>query len=187
VSLEVQEREAPNPRMRGPAVRISLLSLSAGTGLQITVSAEDVRTWEVNQAVRWGTTSLPVLFVDLPLAVRIAREKGMQRAVGNASLRVWAPPGAPPVVAWMVGGKTVNAVTGQIIDFDVTGYIARYNAQWQRAAESLSMLLRSIQPPNSSSSAWEDPWAKAAAAYCSSVSVPTGGQREGMLPGQVCK
>ena len=167
VSLEAQERKAPNPRMRGPAVRIFLLSPSAGTGLQVTVTAEDIRTLEINQTVRWGTASLPAVFLDLPVAVRIAREKGMKRSVDNASLRVWAPSGAPPVLAWMVGDKTVNAVTGEIIDFDVTGYIAGYNAQWQRAAESLRMLQRSTQPSSSASSVWEDPWAKAAAAYCS--------------------
>jgi hypothetical protein len=153
----------------------------------VTVTTGGMSTSEFNQAVRWGTASLPVLFVDLPVAVRIAREQGMQRAVGTASLRVWAPSGAPPVLAWMLGDKTVNALTGEIIDFDVTGYIASYNAQWQRAAESLRMLLRSTQPPNSSSSVWEDPWPSAAAAYCASISVPTGGQREGILPGQVCK
>jgi hypothetical protein len=40
----------------------------------------------------------------------------------------------------MVGDKTVNAATGEIIDFDVTGYIAAYNAQWKRAAEGLRAL-----------------------------------------------
>jgi hypothetical protein len=186
VSVEAQERTGPNPRMRGPAVRIFLLSPSAGTGLQATVTAEEIRTLEINQTVRRGTASLPVLFLDLPVAVRIARENGMKRRVDNASLRVWAPSGAPPVLAWMVGDKTVNAVTGEIISFDVTGYIAGYDAQWQRAAESLRMLWRSTQPSSSGSSVWEDPFAKAAAAYCASISVPTGGQREGMF-GHVCK
>jgi hypothetical protein len=66
--------------------------------------------------VRWGTTSLPRLFVDLPRAVSIARENGMQRPAHGASLRVWAPNGATPVLAWMVGDKTINAATGEIID-----------------------------------------------------------------------
>ena len=121
VSLQFEHRDAPNPVMRGPAVRISFLSPSAGTGLFVTVTTDGTHTSEVNQPVNWGKVSLPPVFVDLPVAVRIARQNGMQGPVNRAHLNIWSPGGAPPVLAWLVGDKTVNGATGEIIDFDVTG------------------------------------------------------------------
>jgi len=150
VSIRFTERDAPNPTMRGPEVRISFFSPSAGTGLLVTVTANDMRTFPFNQPVNWGKMPLPPVFVDLPAAVRIARENGMKGPVSRADLNIWSPSGAPPVLAWMVGDKTVNGVTGEIIDYDVTGYIASYNAQWERAAKSLRALLRYARGGSSS-------------------------------------
>lgn len=143
VAIEFQHRDAPNPAMRGPEVRLSFLSPSEGTGLNVTVTEGSARTFAHNQRVNWGTLALPPLFLDLPAAVRIARKNGMKGSVNRANLRIWSPPGAPPVLAWMVGDKTVNGTTGEIIDFDVTGYIARYNAQWDHAAQGLRTLMGS--------------------------------------------
>jgi hypothetical protein len=150
VALEFKHLDVPNPAMRGPEVRVSFLSPSEGTGLFVTVSASGTRTFEFNQRVNWGTISLPPVFVDLPAAVRIARKHGMTGTANGASLRVWSPSGAPPVLAWMVGNKTVNGATGEIIDYDVTGYIASYNAQWERAARGLRMLMRGARGGSSS-------------------------------------
>jgi hypothetical protein len=186
VALEFEYREAPNPSMRGPAVRILLLSPSAGTGIQAMVTADGLRMTEVDRAVTWGTSAIPSIFLDLPAAVGVARANGLQSAVRSANLRVWSPPGAPAVLAWMIGDKTVDAATGQLIGFDVTGYVDRYNAEWQRAAQSLSRLVESTRPKEEPYR-YEDPWAAAAAGYCASISVPTGGEREGMLPGLVCR
>jgi hypothetical protein len=151
VSIRFTERDAPNPTMRGPEVRISFFSPSAGTGLLVTVTANGMRTFAFNQSVNWGVLSLPPVFVDLPAAVRIARENGMKGPVGGADLRIWSPSGAPPVLAWMVGDKTVNGVTGEIINYDVTGYITSYNAQWEHAARGLRALLRYARGGSSSS------------------------------------
>jgi hypothetical protein len=152
VSLKFEHRDAPNPTMRGPAVTISFFSPSEGTGLLVTVTADGARTFEFNQAVNWGAVSLPPVFVDLPAAVRIARKNGMKGPVNRASLNIWSPGGAPPVLAWMVGDKTVNGATGEIIGYDVTGYIERYNAQWEHAAKGLRALMRSARGGSSSSS-----------------------------------
>jgi hypothetical protein len=156
VALEVQNRDGPNPRMRGPEVRISFLSPSSGYGLFAIVTADGLRTSPVNQAVRWGTASLPPLFIDLPAAARFARKNGMTGPIDRASLRVWNPSGTAPVLAWMVGNRTVNGLTGEIIDFDVTGYIERYNADWKRAADALRALTQSMQ--SSKVDPWEDNW-----------------------------
>jgi hypothetical protein len=49
-----------------------------------------------------------------------------------------------------VGNKTINGASGEVIDYDVTGYIASYNAQWERAARSLRALLRNVRGGGSS-------------------------------------
>jgi len=134
----------------------------------VTVTTDGTHTSEVNQPVNWGKVSLPPVFVDLPVAVRIARQNGMQGPVNRAHLNIWSPGGAPPVLAWIVGDKTVNGATGEIIDFDVTGYVKSYNAQWERAAKGLRALMRSAQ--GGSSNNWDgatvDPIAAAVEAYC---------------------
>ena len=97
------------------------------------------------------------MFIDLPTAVRKARENGMQGTVGRARLAVHHPPGAPEILAWMISpsageGRTVEGTSGGIIDFDVTGYIAAYNAQWEEAARRLQGMLRMLAPQGSGSS-----------------------------------
>jgi hypothetical protein len=158
VWLEYQHVDAPNPAARGPQVRIAFLSPGAGTGMELTVRGSEVRTFEFNQPVNWGTTPLPPVFVDLPAAVREARENGMEGAVGRARLAVHHPPGAPEILAWSISpsageGRTVDGTTGAIIDFDVTGYIAAYNAQWEEAARRFRAMLRMLAPRSAGSSA----------------------------------
>lgn len=161
VALEFEHRDAPNPTMRGPQVRMSFLSPSNSTGLFVTVTANGAQTFEVNQPRAWGTASLPPVFVDLPAAVRSAREQGMKSPVNRASLKIWSPSGAPAILAWMVGGKTINGANGEIIDFDVTGYIASYNVQWERAARGLRALLQSTRGGASSGSEGDFPFPNA--------------------------
>lgn len=186
VSLEFEYRDAPNPSMRGPTAVIQFFSADTGTGLRAIATPQGLQTSPVNQQVRWGTRSLPVLFLDLPEAVRVARQSGLSSGpVSRATLRVWAPPGAPPIVAWMIGNRTVNAATGDIIPFDVTGYVASYNAAWQRASAALEALIRRTQPrPNADP--YSDPWSQVFTDYCYGRSVPTGGQVE-PFPGVVCR
>ena len=49
-------------------------------------------------------------------------------------------------------GRTVEGTSGAIIDFDVTGYIAAYNAQWEEAARRFQGMLRMLAPQGSGSS-----------------------------------
>lgn len=159
VSLEFQHFDAQNPKLtKGPRVVFSFSSPSEGAGLKLTVTTTDVSTFAFSQPVNWGGVSLPPVFVDLPAALRIARENGMKGPLGSARLRIYSPSGAPPVLAWMVHsssaghGRTVNGATGEIIDYDVTGYIAAYNAQWERAAKGLRALTRNARGGSSSGS-----------------------------------
>ena len=150
VSLKFEDRNAPNPKMRGPEVTISFFSPASGNGMLVRVTSDGPRTSEFNQIVNWGRLPLPPVFVDLPAALRIARNNGMKGLADRARLDIWNPSGAPPVLAWMIGDKTVNGATGEMIDYDVTGYIARYNAQWQHAAKGLLALMRAAQGGRSS-------------------------------------
>ena len=154
VSLEAQHREAPNPTMRGPAVRISFLSPSAGTGLLVMVTADGARTFEFNQTVNWGRCPCRQCSWTCPQAVTHCAQKRHERPGQSRQPKIWSPSGAPPVLAWIVGDKTVNGATGEIIDFDVTGYIKSYNAQWEHAARGLRALMRSAQGGSSSSSSF---------------------------------
>lgn len=56
------------------------------------------------------------------------------------------------------GGRTLNGATGELIDYDVTGYVAEYNAQWERAAKGLRALFRSARTHRSSSSTSSSGW-----------------------------
>ena len=148
VALNFEELDVPNPDMRGPQVKISFLSRSTAGGFQITVNRKGSSTFEFRQRVNWGTQPLPPVFVDLPAANQIARKHGMRGLLKSADLRVWNPSRKSPILAWMVhpagaSGKTLNGANGELIEFDVTGYIDSYNAQSERAARALRALLHS--------------------------------------------
>ena len=120
VMVEFEQRDAPNPSMRGPQVRIAYRSPSDGAGQWIYVTPADARRVEVRQRPNWGQLSVPPTFVDLPVAVTKARAHGMQGPVSGALLRIWTPTGQA-IAAWMISvkggrGRTVDATTGAIID-----------------------------------------------------------------------
>jgi hypothetical protein len=80
--------------------------------------------------------------------------------------------------------KTVNAVTGEIIGFrrdrlhcGLQRAVAAHGRKSSHAVEEHGRQLQRVGRA----------MGKAAAAYCASISGPTGGQKEGMLPGQVYK
>jgi hypothetical protein len=183
VSIDFDYRDAPNPSMRGPAVVILFVSPSAGTGLRATVTPQGLQTSPVNQQVRWGTRSLPVLFVDLPDVVRIARQSGLTSGpISRASLRVWPPSGAPPVAAWTIGNRTVNAATGDIITFDVTGHVASYNAGRPPRSKLSSGARSLVAAPTSTTTR-----GRKCSPTIAMVFVPTGGKVEGIFPGVTCQ
>jgi len=144
VSLEYRWIFAPNPAVRGSEVRIYFVSPADGAGEMITVRASGSTRFESRQ-VNWGKDELPMVFVDLPAALRIARANGLEGPLERALLRTWRP-GSEPILAWSLttrkGGRSVDAGTGTILEGDLTGYIASYNADWDRAAKGLQRLLR---------------------------------------------
>ncbi len=148
VSINFEDLDVPNPDLRGPQIKVSFLSPSTEGGFQITVNRKGSSTFEFRQRVNWGTQPVPPVFVDLPAVLQIARNHGLKGSLTRADLRVWNPSRKAPILAWMVhpagaAGATINGANGEIITFDVTGYIDAYNAQAERAARALRALLHS--------------------------------------------
>jgi hypothetical protein len=145
VGMTFEDLNAPNPAMRGPQIKVSFLSPATENGFQITVNQQGSSTFEFRQRVNWGTQPVPPVFVDLPAVIERARRHGMNGSLSRADLRVWNPTRTAPILAWTVrvgaAGQALNGANGEIIDFDVTGYIAAYNAQAERAARALRALL----------------------------------------------
>lgn len=150
-SIDFKQIDAPN--MKGPEVRISFVSPYQYIGMMLIITEKGAQTHEYKDLPEWNGISLPVIFVDLPAALNIARKSGMKGPLKKANLRIWNPNDAPPVLAWILqsstaSGKTVDAATGAIIEFDVTGYIDQYNNQWEQAAQGLRRIMEKSSPSN---------------------------------------
>lgn len=145
VGMTFEDLNVPNPALRGPQIKISFLSPATEAGFQVTVTEQGSSTYEFRQRVNWGTQPVPPVFVDLPAVLQRARGRGLTGPLKRADLRVWNPTRTAPILAWsvLVGskGQAVNGANGELIDFDLTGYIATYNAQAERAARALRALL----------------------------------------------
>jgi hypothetical protein len=77
--------EVDRTRYEAFYVKMSFISPSTGSGLAIEVLPFEVTTRGV-KSVNWGTRPLPQNFVDLPRAVKIARENGGNGAITRAKL-----------------------------------------------------------------------------------------------------
>lgn len=142
--VEIEYAHQDNWRYVGPEVELRFYSPAEGTGFQVSVTTEGVSTHAFDRAVSWGREALPMTFVDLPSALHVARQHDFAGPLKRADLRTWSPAGSAPLLAWRLsnerGGRTVDAANGDLITFDVSGYKAAYNMQWQRAAEGLRQL-----------------------------------------------
>ena len=97
----------------------------------------------------YGTAPLPPRFIDLAQAAATARQHGM-KAMNAADLRVFAPDGRPPVLAWQMrdssGAWYVDALSGALLVGDVSGDRAYLEAEWQRAAAGMRSFMNSLNP-----------------------------------------
>lgn len=83
-------------------------------------------------------------FLDLPAIMREAYKNGQSGPLARATLQSYPKFGA----VWGIAtgaprGLAIDARTGVVINEDVTGYVARYNADWARAAELWRQAFRS--------------------------------------------
>jgi hypothetical protein len=138
--IDYQRPDGPNPPP--PSVRLSFFSPASGLGLWITVSSEGASFFG---ASRGGGSAIPNGFLDLPQAWAVARQYGVQPPLERATLQVWTPGGSAPVLAWSLsgarGGVNIDGVEGDLLEGDLSGYIAAYNAQWEAAIAGLRRLL----------------------------------------------
>ena len=138
--IDYERPDSPNPQP--PSARLNFFSPSTGLGLWITVGTEGTSFFG---ASRGGGIAVPNGFLDLPQAWAVARQYGVQPPLDQAMLRVWTPEGGDPVLAWTVSGTgsgiNVDAVEGNRLEGDLSGYIADYNAQWDAAVAGLRRLL----------------------------------------------
>ena len=122
-------------RMKSGEYQIVLHFFSPSTTeeLRITVTEHGVSK-SVHDGSRAASAPLPPIFMDLPRIVEAAGTHGFTGALKNADIRVYKGHGA----AWMARfegartGATFSATTGERIEGDVTGYIAQYEADWNR-------------------------------------------------------
>ncbi|MBZ0166630.1 MAG: hypothetical protein K8I00_07455, partial [Candidatus Omnitrophica bacterium] len=85
VSIAYQHQK--NWNYTGPEIKISYYSPGEGTGILFTATTQNVTPHVFDQSVNWGDDALPPVFVDLPAALRIARERGLKGPLERASLR----------------------------------------------------------------------------------------------------
>lgn len=148
-ALEVEMRRAGHAE-----VTVDFYSADSGEGLRMTIDAFHVRSTAID-GLRMNQRPLPAQFVELPEILITAAREGPAATLRRASLRTYA--GGP---AWMIvpasgRGSSYSAVTGERIEGDVTGYIASYEADWKRAGEIWSEVIRQQRPRSTELSAWE--------------------------------
>lgn len=95
-----------------------------------------------------GSKAIPANFVDLPQALKRAQDLGFQGPLRDADLRFYPQYGAVWMILGHRGGKgvTLAAETGNPITKDVTGTIANYNAQWDKAIAGLKKVIQGDSP-----------------------------------------
>ena len=107
--------------------------------------------YQVNRVEDWtyNTTPLPPGFIDLAQAAKVARQHGM-KAMNAADLRIFAPDGRPPVLAWQIRDSSrawyVDGLSGAMLVGDVSGDRAYLEAEWQRAAAGMRSFMNSLNP-----------------------------------------
>jgi len=139
------ERRDSNQWGSEDAIELRFISPATGGGLVVTATPTGSRFF-VHDVVNWGSEPVPEGFLDLPTAWAIARQHGLAPPLDRAGLRVWRP-GGEPVLAWQLSaargeprGVAIDGVGGGLLDGDLSGYIASYNAQWQAAVDGLRRL-----------------------------------------------
>ena len=122
--------------------------------MRIRVSPYDIKK-STNDGSRTATAALPPNFMDLPQIIALAKDAGLRGKLWRADARVYDGFGAVWMLSTKADGASVSAETGAIIEEDVTGYIAQYNADWQRARELWRKARERARPRSSPFSTWD--------------------------------
>ena len=123
----------------GYQIALHFFSPSATEGMEIRVTEYGTEK-SVYDGSRAAAPPLPPVFMDLPRIVEAAAAQGFNGALRRADVRVYEGHG-PAWMAFFDGagtgagtGATFSAMTGERVYEDVTGYIAQYEADWNRMA-----------------------------------------------------
>ncbi len=162
VEIEFEQRDNHQWNARDE-VQLSYVSPASGGGLVMTIAVDGTRFF-AHAVVNWGSGAIPDGFLDLPAVWAIARQHGLMPPLARANLRIWQP-GDAPILAWQVSasrgekrGVSLDGVGGTLLEGDLSGYIAAYNAQWQAAAEGLRRLFapaRQVSSSSADSTSWD--------------------------------
>lgn len=176
VGIEFERRDS-NQWNAKDEVALRYVSPASGGGLVLTIAADGTRFF-AHDVVNWGGGAIPEGFLDLPSVWAIARQHGLEPPLARANLRIWQP-GDAPILAWQLSasrgekrGIYLDAVGGTLLEGDLSGYIAAYNAQWQAAAEGLRRL---FAPARQASSSGSTDWDSGSSSSSSSSSSDSGG------------
>jgi len=162
VGIEFEQRDSNQWNAKDEA-ELRYVSPASGGGLVMTIATDG--TWFfAHDVVNWGSGAIPDGFLDLPAVWAIARQHGLVPPLARADLQVWQP-GDAPILAWRLSsdrgekrGVSLDGVGGTLLEGDLSGYVAAYNAQWQAAAEGLRRLFapaRQASGWSSGSSGWD--------------------------------
>ena len=136
----------------GARLAMRFTSMRSGNGLSITTTPQGT-SFFVLRGGGGSSDAIPPGFLDLPEAWGIARQEGVPPPLKRATLSIWHPPGQDPVLAWTftsaqgnARGGQIDGATGVVLEGDLSGYVAAYNAQWQQAIAGLRRLFARAAP-----------------------------------------
>lgn len=176
VGIELEQRDSHQWNGKDE-VELRFSSPASGGGLVMTVATDGTRFF-AHDVADWGSNGIPDGFLDLPTAWAIARQHRLEPPLARADLRPWQP-GDAPILAWQLSsrrgarqGVSLDGVSGMLLEGDLSGYIAAYNAQWQAASEGLRRLFAPARsaPGSSSSSSDRDSGSSSSSSSSSSDS-----------------
>ncbi|MEZ5865258.1 MAG: hypothetical protein R3D25_14790 [Geminicoccaceae bacterium] len=172
VGIEFEQRDSHQWNAKDE-VELRYVSPASGAGLVMTVATDGTRFF-AHDVVNWGSGTIPDGFLDLPAVWAIARQHGLVPPLARANLQVWQP-GDAPILAWQLSssrgenrGVSLDGVGGTLLEGDLTGYIAAYNAQWQAAAEGLRRLFapaRRSSGPSTGTTSWDSSSSSSSSSY----------------------
>jgi hypothetical protein len=137
-AIPVMLRVTPEPSSGETAyfqITVTLYAPSADAGQQILLGpySREVRDIPTGQLAK---DSIAADFVDLPKAIEIAHDDGMNEPFKQALMLNWSKAGS----VWQIHSTSkIYQVTssGEALHGDIDGYIEQYNAQWNSAIAGL--------------------------------------------------
>ncbi|MEM9530911.1 MAG: hypothetical protein AAGA23_08325 [Pseudomonadota bacterium] len=131
-------------------------SAQAGRELRLRVSAFDVKVSE-HGGRQLLMRPLPPGLLDLAAVLPRVYSDSAAAPLRKADLRDWAKAGPVWRVTLEKGkGMAFSGITGERISGDVTGYVERYEADWNYAGELWRQAIEAMMPESDGDGKWPD-------------------------------